>query len=220
LRSGVLYEIFQQTADTHACSLALEHYQRARQAWATMAERAASVYRPDIAYGNVPMRRGHWRNRLPAIDKDILALVTKLEAAKLKRAPAPAAQTTASAETVAQAILAAIGRPDRMSVKCDHTPPAAFHPGVPLDLTLRAGAADLVFLHYRRADQGERWLQMEMTPGHGGLVATVPGDYTQSAFPLQYYFELRGKGGAAWLYPAFNSTLSNQPYYAVSAGSV
>jgi hypothetical protein len=105
-----------------------------------------------------------------------------------------------------------------MSVKCDHTPPAAFHPGAPLDLTLRTGAADLVFFHYRHVNQGERWLQMQMTPGHSGLVATIPGDYTQSAFSLQYYFELRGNGGAAWLYPAFNSTLSNQPYYAVSAG--
>ena len=218
LRSGALYEIFQQTADTRACSLALEHYQRARQAWATMAERAATVYRPDIAYGNVPMRRGNWRSRLPAIDKDILAMVTNLEAAKLKRAPAAAAQSNASAETVALAIQATIGRPDRMSVKCDHTPPAAFRPGAPLDLTLRTGAADLVFLHYRHVNQGERWLQMQMTPGHGGLVATVPGDYTQSAFSLQYYFELRGNGGAAWLYPAFNSTLSNQPYYAISAG--
>ena len=222
LRSGVLYEIFQQTADTRACTLALAQYQKARQSWATMAARAATVYVPDITYGNVAMRRGNWRDRLAAIDKDILALVTKLEAAKLKKTPAPAAQRTASAETVAQAIHAAIGRPDRTSVKCDHTPPATFHPGEPLTLSMHAGSAASgpFYLHYRHVNQGERWLQMEMKPGRGGQVATVPGEYTQSEYPLEYYFELRGKSGEALMYPAFNSTLSNQPYYAVSARRV
>ena len=220
LRSGVLYEIFQQTAEIGACTLALAQYQKARQAWATMAARAATVYVSNITYGNVAMRRGHWRDRLAAIDKDILAMATKLETAKLKKVPAAgmSMQSAASPETVAQAIQAAIGRPDRTSVKCDHTPPAAFRPGAPLDLSLRTGSTGSVYLHYRRVNQGERWLQTEMKPARGGLVATVPGDYTKSEFPLQYYFELRGKSGEAWIYPAFNSTLSNQPYYAVSAG--
>jgi hypothetical protein len=36
---------------------------------------------------------------------------------------------------------------------------------------------------------------------------------------LQYYFALQRGADAAWLYPAFNSTLSNQPYYAVAKRS-
>ena len=49
---------------------------------------AARVYRPDITYGSVAMRRGHWSDRAGGIDKDILALVRKLEDAKLKKVPA------------------------------------------------------------------------------------------------------------------------------------
>jgi hypothetical protein len=37
---------------------------------------------------------------------------------------------------------------------------------------------------------------------------------------LQYYFELRHENASAWFYPAFNSTVSNQPYYAVSKRNV
>jgi hypothetical protein len=36
---------------------------------------------------------------------------------------------------------------------------------------------------------------------------------------LQYYFALQRGSDAAWLYPAFNPTLSNQPYYAISKRS-
>jgi hypothetical protein len=44
--------------------------------------------------------------------------------------------------------------------------------------------------------------------------AVIPDNYTDSPYPLQYYFELR-TAEAATLFPAFNATLSNQPYYAV-----
>jgi hypothetical protein len=44
--------------------------------------------------------------------------------------------------------------------------------------------------------------------------AEIPGEYTNSPYPLQYYFELFNES-SAWFYPAFNETLSNQPYYAL-----
>jgi hypothetical protein len=45
--------------------------------------------------------------------------------------------------------------------------------------------------------------------------AAIPGDYTKSPYPLQYYFVLGKDSSTAWFYPAFNATLSNQPYYAL-----
>jgi hypothetical protein len=56
---------------------------------------------------------------------------------------------------------------------------------------------------------------MEMQRGDSGFAVAISAEYTQSPFALQYYFELRDESGAAWLYPAFNAALSNQPYYAV-----
>ncbi len=52
---------------------ALDQYRMAREAWVAAAQ-AAAVYRSDISYGSTPMRRGHWSDRLAAIDKDIAAL--------------------------------------------------------------------------------------------------------------------------------------------------
>jgi hypothetical protein len=50
----------------------------------------------------------------------------------------------------------------------------------------------------------------------GRFVATIPGDYTQSPYPLQYYFELHSKTAGAFLYPGLVlPSLSNQPYYVV-----
>jgi hypothetical protein len=221
LRSGVLYEIFLQTGATGACALALVLYQRARQAWATMASRATAVYRSDIAYGSVAMRRGHWSDRLAAIDKDIVALAGTLEGAKAKSGQA-STPSGASERNAPMAIQAAIGRPSRGPLRCDHTPPSAFHPGEPLALSLQVPHPDVltsVLLHYRHVDQGERWQQAETQPGQGSFAAAVPAEYTQSAYELQYYFELRVKGGVAWLYPGFNPTLSSQPYYAVARGN-
>ena len=48
------------------------------------------------------------------------------------------------------------------------------------------------------------------------FVASIPGDYTQSPYPLQYYFEVTRGDADAWMHPAFNATLSNQPYYAIA----
>ena len=55
---------------------------------------------------------------------------------------------------------------------------------------------------------------MPMQRAGGSYSAAIPAAYTDSPYPLQYYFELR-TATAATLHPAFNATLSNQPYYAV-----
>jgi hypothetical protein len=80
-------------------------------------------------------------------------------------------------------------------------------------------APSAVRLYYRHVNQAERWVSADMQSGHEGYRAAIPGDYTQSAYPLQYYFELQRGMDAAWLYPAFNATLSNQPYYAIAKRS-
>ena len=212
LRSGVLFEIFAQTGGAQAGKLALQQYRKARDAWAAMGERANSVYQLDITYGRVPMRRGTWSDRLAGIDIDLAAM-----AAKLANAPVPASP----AATAAQAVQAALAKPMRPSVPCAHTPPVSFQPGQPLGLTLSIqdsqanGGPISARLWYRHVNQAERWRSIAMEAGSGIFRASIPGDYTQSEFPLQYYFVLARGTDAAWFYPAFNATLSNQPYYAI-----
>jgi hypothetical protein len=76
-----------------------------------------------------------------------------------------------------------------------------------------------VHLYYRHVNQAERWLSLEMQRDHNGYSVSIPADYTNSAFPLQYYFAFQRGSDAAWLYPAFDRTLSNQPYYAIAKRS-
>lgn len=63
-------------------------------------------------------------------------------------------------------------------------------------------------------NHGERWRSVSMQKSSDSHSAAIPADYTHSLYPLQNYFELR-TASAATLYPPFNSTWSNQPYYAI-----
>ena len=78
---------------------------------------------------------------------------------------------------------------------------------------------DATRLYYRHVNQGERWRSAEMQGEGGRYSAAIPGDYTQSPYSLEYYFGFERGNESAWLFPAFNTTLSNQPYYAVSKRS-
>jgi len=215
LRSGVLFAIFEQSGDAQAGALAVDQYRLAREAWAGIASHAAGVYRADISYGNVALRRGHWKDRLAAIDKDAEAM-----AARLRNA-----QHGEPTQNTRQAIQAVISRPVRPAIDCMHTAPRVFKPGTPLALSLNVAQSPAVdalpgvILHYRHVDQAERWKQADMTRDGTTFSATIAGEYTQSPYALQYYVEFRGQNEAAWLYPAFDAALSNQPYLVVLASA-
>ena len=73
-------------------------------------------------------------------------------------------------------------------------------------------------MHYRHVNQAERWQQAATSAEAGNTYnAEIDGQYTQSVYPLQYYFEMRIGDEKASLYPGFNSDLNNQPYFVVQA---
>ena len=212
LRSSVLYEVFRATTNPQAGKLAIEHYQNARDTWATMAGRAKSVYRANVSYGSIPKRSGHWLDRLPGIDTDLAAMKAKVAGA-----------TPTELQPIAgdQGVQAATARPQRPHTSCTHTPPERFTPGQALELKLSV-VSDVgvhgvhsVRLLYRHVDQAERWNTLDANATNGACRAAIPAGYTQSEFALEYYFELEDGRGVAWMYPGFNKTLSNQPYFAV-----
>ncbi len=206
IRSAVLFEIYRQTGDAASREQAIAAYRRARNAWAAMAERAQRVYKPDITFGDTAVRRGHWIDRLPAIDKDLAAM----EAARFE--PPYAAMP----ERTKAAIQAAMEKPNRPAVKCDYTPPAGFRPGNSVSLGLRPNSpVPSARLYYRRVTHAERWQVVDMERDGQGFKAAIPADYTKSPYPLEYYFELRRDPATAWLYPGFAADLGNQPYYAL-----
>jgi hypothetical protein len=207
-RAGVLYAIHERTSDRAALDEALKFYRAARAAWAGLADRAKGVYVADITVGELPWLRGHWLDRLPAIDADIALLEKRLGAAKPTDDP-----------RVKAAIAEAMGRPQRPSAALRHRAPGRFQAKQPLGLELTGPALASAHVHYRHVNQAERWQSAVMDRKGPAYVAAIPGAYTDSPYPLQYYFELKSAPNRAWLYPGFPSDLAGQPYYVIRGAS-
>lgn len=195
-RAAVLFHIFERTDDRAALEAAVKTYRAARAAWAEMANREKGVYVADVTVGEHPWLRGHWLDRLPAMDEDINALE--------KRLPSAAPNGKAAA-----LIAEALGRPQRTALPVRHTPPARFEPKQPLTLKATCDASGV--LYYRHVNQAERWKSAPLENG----AATIPSAYTDTLYPLQYYFEFRTTPDKAFLYPGLGPDLTKQPYFVV-----
>jgi hypothetical protein len=202
-RTALFYSIHEQTGDPAAAAQSLDAYHKARDAWGVMAKRADRIYSTDISYGDIPIRRGNWASRLPEIDHDLAAL-------ERHYGEKPVPQSSAG-----KAIQQATKVTQRPTIDVEHTIPNTFRSGNELHLTMTAVAiVTESILWYRHVNHGERWLFMPMQKNGNIHSASVPGSYTKSLYPLQYYFELKTTD-AATLNPPFNPTFSNQPYYVI-----
>lgn len=203
-RAAVAWRQHERTADLTSVGAALTAYRSARDAW-QRASTAADVYQPDIPFGRMPYQRGHWADRLSAIDDDVAALARHAGADDcLRHADRP-------------------GRPARPAARVQpdigHVPPAAFEKGEPLRLSFTAPErSDLAIrVHYRQVDQSATW-RVAPTAIHGDRFSLdVPADFTDSPYSIQYFVEVRSSAGTG-LYPRLDPLhLSNQPYFVVHA---
>lgn len=203
-RAGVLWGIHARTGDLAALDHAIEAYRKARDAWAGLAKTAEGVYVSDITFGELSWLRGHWLDRLPAIAADVALLEKRLPAARPSDHP-----------RVKAAIAEALGRPERPAIAMRHHPPDRFRRRQPVQLAVSGPVLRSASLYYRHVNQAERWLSILMNRGGDTYVAAIPSAYTDSPYPLQYYFELKSAPDCSWLYPGFPADLAGQPYYVV-----
>ena len=207
-RSGVLFAIFEQSGDRAALELSLQTYKKARDFWIDSANIARDVYQSDITIGELDVIRGHWLDRLPAIDEDIEFMAKKLEQTKIN--------SVVQQDNVRSYIQEVMGRPKRDDTICSHNQPKHFKAGEPLELELSIEKTiRSVLLYYRHVNHGERFQTIEMEEINKNFRASIPADYTKSLYPLQYYFELREEPKKAWLYPGLTANLTQQPYFVV-----
>ena len=202
-RAAVLYRIHERTGDRRALGQALQSYRNARAAWAEIAETAKGVYVPDLTVGELPWLRGNWSDRLPAIDDDIADMEKRLESAKEVDDP-----------LVTKAVQRALGGSGRPDVRVAHEPAGMFQLKKQLELAFQT-ATPLVTarLHYRHVNQAERWQVADMVGVGPRYSAFIPAEYTDTHYPLQYYFELKTAPDLATLHPGFGPNLTNQPYF-------
>ncbi len=207
-RAGVLFGIFKQSSDWNALELSIEYYHKARNYWIDLSEIARDVYKHDITVGELDVLRGHWLDRLPAIDKDI-DLMRKI----LEKIPSA---DNRQPDNVHEAIKEVLGRPHRDSAVCHHKNPDKFKVGEAVNLKISVDKEiESILLYYRHVDQAERFKTTKMKKAGRSFSASIPADYTETLYPLQYYFELREKPDNAWLYPGLTSKLTQQPYFVI-----
>ena len=209
LIAGVLYALHEKTGDKPALDSAATHYESARTCWQQCVERAHGVYAEDLSISDRFTERGAWADRLQDIDADLAAVKAKLAAAPESSDPRVAALLQSPQPwNRARDVLAA-----------SHTPPANFTLGQPI--TLQVALRETVpsaTLWYRHVNQAERWVAVAMTATADGWHGAIPAAYTDSAYPLQYYFEFRSPPDKAWLVPGFDQDLLNQPYHVLRRG--
>ncbi len=207
-RAGLLFGIFRQSGDRNALELSIKTYQKARNYWIEVSEIARDVYKHDITVSELDVLRGHWLDRLPAIDEDI-DFMKKI----LKQTPAIKA---AQPDNVQAAISEALGRPHRDFAVCHHKQPKSFKVGEPINLEISVDKnIKSMLLYYRHVNHAERFKTVEMKHTGKSYKGIIPADYTNTQYPIQYYFELRDKPNNAWLYPGLNAKLTQQPYFVV-----
>ena len=207
-RSAVLWSLYQRTGDRDALTEAVKAYRTARDAWAAMAEQSKAIYRADITYGPTPDMRGHWFDRIAGIDADLGDME------KHMTLPIAGPETSADPAVVRMAVRVVLSRPQKPPFTARHTAATRFEPGKPLELALSFahGESRKVTLMYRQADQSQLWRMADTTWVNGAYRSAIPADYTESQYPLLYYFEVHEAGGSG-IYPGFSKELSNRPYF-------
>ena len=205
-RSAVLYRIFEKTGERHSLELSLDQYRKARDHWAEFANIARNVYRSDVTVGELPQLHGHWADRLTAIERDIEAVAEKLQATK-------PASTSATVSLIVNKVLR---RNERGTLKAQHLPLKQFAPGKPLPIELKLSQPTAwAKLYYRHVNQAERFHVVDMERSASAYQSTITADYTNTNYPLQYYFEAKTTAEESLLFPGFSKTLMNQPYFVV-----
>jgi len=207
MRAAVLLEIYAQTASEPAHQAALDSYRLARDAWSALARVASGAYAKDITFGPEPQLRGHWLDRLAAIEKDISAI---------ESLPPPANNNATDPQTLA-ALLDEIANPPKPPAMPDiqYQPPKSIHRGDSLRIQIPVPKTPVSLrLCYRHLNQAEPYQYINMRQRYESIDATIDGSFTDSPFPLQYYFQWRTPDGVG-IYPGFAENFRGQPYFVV-----
>ena len=189
-RSGVLYRIFEQTGDRPALEESLKQYRAARSSWASwrIAPKGVTVV-PYHGRGR-PQLRGHWLDRLPAIDADIAAVESEA-----RKRPKPADRSRVRGRDPRGAGPAARRRVPSPHNAADHSVRAsrwsrAF-------CREKAGCRYGLLLSSCESGGAIRVRRDEM---QGHATGGDSGNLHDSHYPLQYYFEVT-ESDATSLYP-------------------
>lgn len=206
LRATVAYTLYEKKSDLDYLRDAVYFYQSARDAWKRIIELTKNVYVDKLDFGRFPHIRGNWSDRLPAIEQD-LSFMEKMLRDKIGNSePFPDSPSSSASGWL---------RLRPQIPQCQHNVPKHFIPGKSIEIVLNSKSSKIktVKLHYRHVNQVEAYNILPMTNNIGTWSYSIPGDFTNSQYPLMYFFEFQDTNGNGWYYPGFNEELANQPYF-------
>ncbi len=209
IRAAVLWEYYLLSGEERSAREAIAHYRKARGAWAEAAAVCKDIYLPDITYGPHSWLRGRWDDRLPAIDRDVLDMEALVEGGRL---------TTAHGNSLGdRQVERILNWSTSQQHSARHALPDGFIRGEALEISVASFGASrrTAVLHYRHVDQSDYWRSTDMEWKHGAYRASIPGSYTNSPFPIMYYFEFLDVGFSSF-YPGISEDLSSIPYFHVN----
>lgn len=198
-RAAWAFAVFQRTGDRNAGDQAVAHYRNARAAWERAAA-AGAVYRDDLAFGGAAFQRGHWSDRLDAIDADIAAL----------------AREVGRGVTVPPRLIPEREPRRATGFTVRHDTPLSFTGGSGVPVLVHADGAESVRLHYRPVNQAEEYRVLPLSPAGTAWAGEIPGDDIPADRALQYYVEVIAPDGAAANHPDLGPDLCGRPYFVVS----
>jgi hypothetical protein len=219
-RAGALHALYERSSHRPALEEAIQANRAARAAWSELAEQAKDVYVRDITFGFDSWLRGHWLDRLPAMDEDIADMENLLKQAPGAGATPPKTDRKVI-EQAMRAVLAKPGHDKHPSLAGLHEPAPSFQRGQPLTIVAHVPNVSILAmisglcLRYRHVNQAEIWRTIEMEHTGENYRAVIAADYTDSPFPLQYHFQIRTVSDQAWLHPGLEHPWHGQPYFFV-----
>jgi len=213
LRAAVGFEIHRLTGISDLLRAAAQDCRDARAAWSEAAKHG-DAYVDDLTYGPQAWIRGHWRDRLDAIDTDVEALEA------LASGLVPSTATSRWTGAAAGSLDLTPVPPNVVELR--HEPSTLRH-GDDHRIELRVGGAEAasvrsVRLRYRPMDQSRTYDETEMNRAGLRFVATIAKETTSAPYPVAYAFLVTGSRGSVRRFPGLGEDLAGCPYFVARGG--
>jgi hypothetical protein len=193
--AAVDYNLYKQAASLAAFDEAIANERNAIKSWKELVAAAGDVYSDDMAFGT--SARGfprHWKDELPAMEKEFGELVAERQAA------------VAKADAKSVVIPARDAVPKLPVVTFGTAAETKAVPGQDFAVETKVAAPEelkWIRLRYRHLNQQEDYLTAEMTRDTktGLYSAHIPGGFITPRWDLMYYVEVVDSHGNGRIYP-------------------
>ncbi len=193
--AAVDYNLYKQAGSLAAFDDAIANERKAIQSWRELVAAAGDFYIDDMAFGaSTRAFPRHWKDELPAMDKEFSALLAERQA------------VVAKPDAKAVVIPVRDAAPKLPVVRFVQGAEAKVTPSQDFVVAAKVAApagVKWIRLRYRHLNQTEDYKTAEMTldAKTGMYAAKIPGDFVTRQWDLMYYVEVVDGKGNGRIYP-------------------